>query len=150
MIATFGFLLLVSLGVSAALSLLFADDGLVWEAVHLTVSLLVFTLLFAAIYKVLPDVAMPWRTVWTGAALTSVLFSIGKSAIGLYIGRGSVGSSYGAAGSLVVLLVWVYYSCVILFFGAELTQVVARTLGLPLRPNRHAEWEPTAPEAHRA
>ena len=85
----------------------------------------VITLLFAMMFKLLPDAKVRWRDVWVGALLTAVLFTVGKLLIGLYLGKSAVGSSYGAAGSLVVLLVWIYYSSQILFFGAELTHAMA-------------------------
>lgn len=132
------FLLLVSLVVSAGVSLVFSGEGPVWSAVTLAVSTLVYLLLFAMIFKFLPDVEIAWRDVWVGAALTAVLFTTGKFAIGLYLGQSAVASSYGAAGSLVALLVWVYYSAVILFFGAEVTQVVARRFGSGIQPAAHA------------
>jgi membrane protein len=89
----------------------------------------VITLLFALIYKFLPDVEIAWGDVWIGAAVTSLLFTIGKFLIGLYLGNSSVASVYGAAGSLAVLLIWIYYSAQILFFGAEFTQVYAKRRG---------------------
>jgi membrane protein len=89
----------------------------------------VITFMFAVIYKLLPDVRIAWRNVWTGAAVTAVLFTIGKTLIGLYLGRSSVASVYGAAGSLIVLLLWVYYSAQVVFFGAEFTKVYAREHG---------------------
>lgn len=104
----------------------------------LVVSLAVVTLLFAAIFKVLPDVEIEWRDVWVGAAATAFLFALGKVAIGLYLGRSGVASSYGAAGSLVVLLVWLFYSSQLVFFGAELTQVWARRHGARIRPSAWA------------
>ncbi len=149
MVLGIGFLLLVSLALSAglaavdvSLNALFPSAAVVLPALNLIVSLGVVTLLFALIYKVLPDVAIEWRDVWFGAAVTAALFTLGKLAIGLYLGRGSVGSAYGAAGSLVVILVWVYYAAQILFFGAELTQVYARKhgsrLGTPKKSARPA------------
>jgi membrane protein len=86
------------------------------------------------VYKVLPDVEIAWKDVWIGAVLTSLLFTIGKYAIGAYLGRSSVGTAYGAAGSLVVILLWIYYSAEIVFFGAELTQVYANSFGSRIRP----------------
>ena len=108
-------------------------------------SFAVVTLLFAAIYKVLPDAEIRWSDVWIGAVVTSVLFVIGKAVIGLYLGHASVGSTYGAAGSLLVFLVWVYYAAQILFFGAEFTQVYARTRGSRIVPS--ADAEPLTAEA---
>jgi len=97
-------------------------------------SFLVVTGLFAIIYKVLPDVKIAWKDVWVGAAVTAVLFTIGRFAIGLYIGSSGTASAYGAAGALIVILLWVYYAAQILFFGAEFTQVYARTYGTRLEP----------------
>jgi membrane protein len=131
-----GFLLLVSLAVSAWLAALggfFANllpaPAVVLEAVNFVISFCVITFLFGMIFKLLPDVYVAWRDVWLGAALTSLLFTLGKVVIGLYLGRTTIGSAYGAAGSLVVILLWVYYSAQILFFGAEFTKVWARRQG---------------------
>jgi membrane protein len=131
-----GFLLLVSLVIDSAIAAAghFLGNRLpggeaLWQGVQLVVSLAVVTVLFAMIFRFLPDVHPQWRDVWLGAAFTALLFVIGKFALGLYLGKSAVGSSYGAAGSLVVLLLWVYYSAQILFFGAEFTQVYARTHG---------------------
>lgn len=132
MVLAVGFLLLVSLLASAALAALgkYMGDRLPFgeEFLHflnLIVSFGVVTFLFMLIFRYVPDIHVRWRDVWLGAAFTSLLFTIGKFAIGLYLGKGSIASSYGAAGSLVVLLVWVYYSAQILFLGAELTHVIA-------------------------
>jgi membrane protein len=149
MVLGIGFLLLVSLVISAALTavgaffqnaLPAAGSASLIQGLNFVVSFAVITLLFALIYKVLPDVHIAWRNVWVGAAFTALLFTIGKSLIGLYLGRSSVTSVYGAAGSLVVILLWVYYSALILFFGAEFTQVFARALGSAVRPTRGAVW----------
>ncbi len=86
-------------------------------------------MLFAAIFRILPDLKIAWRDVWLGAVFTSLLFVLGKLGLGIYLGKAAVGSAYGAAGSLVILLIWVYWSAQILFFGAEYTQVYARTYG---------------------
>lgn len=132
MVAVIGFLLLVSLAASALVNAMgtyftawLPIPALLIELVNLTVSVAVITVLFAAIYKVLPDVEIEWSDVWVGAAVTSVLFTIGKSAIGIYLGQSAVGSTYGAAGSLMTLLVWVYYSALIVLLGAEFTFVYA-------------------------
>jgi membrane protein len=90
------------------------------------------------IFKFLPDAEIAWREVWIGAVVTAALFVVGKFAIGLYLGHASIGSAYGAAGSFVVLLVWVYYSAQVLLFGAELTQVYARRTGRRVEPARGA------------
>ncbi len=131
-----GFLLLVSLllsamiaGVKAYASGWLPGADALWQALHVAVSFVVIALLFAMIYKFLPATKVAWRDVWLGAVITAVLFLIGKLALGLYLGMAAVGSAYGAAGSLVVLLVWIYYAAQILFFGAELTQVCAQRYG---------------------
>ena len=96
------------------------------EVVNFLVSFAVITLLFALIFKFVPDAKVAWNNVWVGAAMTALLFMLGKSLLGLYLGQGSFGSAYGAAGSLVVLVVWTYYSAQILYFGAEFTQVYSK------------------------
>lgn len=131
----------VSLFISAGIEIAFGGTigGRLWQGLNLTISLLIFILLFAMIYRYLPDVNITWHDVLVGAVLTSILFVAGKWAISLYLGYSSVGSAYGAAGSLVVLLLWVYYAALILFFGAELTQVYARRYGTQIMPDRHAQ-----------
>jgi len=152
MVLGVGFLLMVSLTLSAGISALskYLGDRIpgvpfVWESLNTVVSVGVFALLFAMIYKALPDAKVQWRDVWIGALLTAIVFTLGKVAIGLYLGRGAVGSAYGAAGSLVVLLLWIYYSAQILFFGAEFTKVFATRRGSKIVPNEDAE--PLSPEA---
>ncbi|NNL65203.1 MAG: YihY/virulence factor BrkB family protein [Myxococcales bacterium] len=136
MILVVGFLMLVSLVLSAAVTALdafladlFPGADLLARVVNLVVGFGVVTFLFALIFKYLPDAEIEWRDVWAGAAGTAVLFAVGKELIGLYLGQTSATSVYGAAGSLVVVLLWVYYSSQILFFGAEFTQVWSRTRG---------------------
>ncbi|HET9209000.1 MAG TPA: YihY/virulence factor BrkB family protein [Thermoanaerobaculia bacterium] len=145
MILGIGFLLLVSLVISAGLAAmdnymvgLLPGAEFILRALNLVVSFAVVTLLFAMIYRFLPDVKIEWRDVMFGAAVTAVLFTIGKFLIGLYLGNSSVSSVYGAAGSLVIVLLWAYYSSQILFFGAELTQVWARHRGSHIVPDKHA------------
>jgi membrane protein len=140
-----GFLLLVSLVLSAAVSAIGKWFGgflpapeVVLQGLELVLSLAVVTGLFALIFKVLPDAKVAWSDVWIGALLTALFFTIGKFAIGLYLGKSDVGSAYGAAGSLVILLVWVYYSAQILLFGAEFTQVYANKLGSLIVPSDNA------------
>lgn len=134
MVVVIAFLLLVSLIVSTGLSALgnytasvLPGWSMVLQIANIVFSFAVITVLFAAIYKVLPNTEVAWKNVWHGAAFTSVLFAIGKLLIGLYLGKSSVSSSYGAAGSFAVLLVWINFSSMILFFGAEFTQVFARS-----------------------
>ena len=112
--------------------------AIVLEVINFVISFGVITLMFALIFKALPDVEIAWTDVWIGAGITALLFTIGKFAIGLYLGRSSVGSAYGAAGSLVVILIWIYYSAQILFFGAELTQVYTNKWGSRIRPDKDA------------
>lgn len=138
LVLALAFLLVISFGASALLALLVPGDTLVWQALESLLSLAVFAFVFAAIFKVLPDALIAWRDALTGAALTALLFAAGKFAIGLYLQRSDVGGAYGPAGSVVVLLVWVYYSALILLLGAELTQAVAAERGAPIRPRPHA------------
>ncbi len=152
MVFGIGFLLLISLILSSALSALGgAFGGLLpvpaafLQGLELVVSFTVVTLLFAMIYKFLPDVKIAWGDVWVGSVITALLFTVGKFAIGLYLGKSSFGSAYGAAGSLVVLLVWIYYSSQILFFGAEFTKAYANQKGSRILPDKDAR--PVTPEA---
>jgi membrane protein len=135
-----GFLLLVSLSVNALLAAagryfgsLVPGNETVWLGVEMVASFAVVTALFAMLFKFLPDAPVRWRDVWPGAAATAVLFNLGKFLIGLYLGRASIGSAYGAAGSLVIVLVWIYYAAQILLFGAELTHVYAEQRGAAAR-----------------
>jgi membrane protein len=145
MVLGVAFLLLVSLVVSAGLHALgawlsssFAAIEWIGEVINFVVSLGITSLLFALLYKVVPDVKIAWRDVWVGGLVTAFLFALGKFGIGLYMGKAGVASPFGAAGSLVVIVVWVYYSAHILFFGAEFTQVYARAMGSRLEPSRGA------------
>jgi len=147
MILTVAFLLLVSLILSAALSAFggalgrMLPDGLsatLLQVVNLGVSFVVITALFAMIFKVLPDARVAWRDVWVGATVTALLFVIGKFLIGFYLGRSNPGQAFGAAGSLAVLFVWVYYSSMILLFGAEFTQAWVERNGNSIAPERGA------------
>lgn len=133
MVLAVGFLLLVSLIASAALAALgkFASEILpVPESVMVTMNFIVsfagVSVLFALLFKYVPDAKIRWRDVWEGAVATALLFTVGKSLIGVYLGKTAVGSAYGAAGSLIVVVVWVYYSAMIFLFGAEVTHVRAR------------------------
>jgi membrane protein len=136
------FLLLVSLVISAVLAGAAAwfqgpEQALVSRVLELAVSLLVLTIVFALLFTYVPDAEIRWRDVWLGGLITAALFTLGKTAIGYYLGQASVGSAYGAAGSLVVLLVWVYYSALIMFFGAEFTHAWATRQGA-VSPQPHA------------
>jgi membrane protein len=112
------------------------------QLVHLLSSVLVLILLFAMIFRFVPDARIAWRDVWLGATTTALLFTLGKMLIGLYLGHAGVGSAYGAAGSLVVLLVWLYYSAQIFLFGAELTKAFAERYGSGVSPGPNAERTP--------
>ncbi len=141
MVLGVGFLLLVSLVISTILSALGTTLGgpadsqtIIWKVVNFIIAFGVTTILFALIYKVIPDVKISWSDVWIGALATAVLFTIGKFLIGRYLATESAASTYGAAGALVLVLIWVYYSAQILFFGAEFTQVYAKTYGSKIEP----------------
>jgi membrane protein len=131
-----GFLLFVSLVLSAAVSALgkfmvgmLPGEATLWQGVNFGISFGVITLLFAMIFKLLPDLKIAWRDVWVGSVITALLFNLGNLVLGLYLGRSGVASAYGAAGSLVVLLLWVYYSSQILFIGAKFTQIYSSQRG---------------------
>lgn len=146
MVISIGFLLLVSLVVDT-LIVVFRDfiseylSGITYELVTIAnvgFSLMVISLIFAMIFKILPDAKIMWRSVWVGAFVTTLLFALGKYLIGFYLGTSSIGSAYGAAGSLVLLLIWVYYSSLIVLFGAEFTYVYSREMGHQIRPDKNA------------
>ena len=146
MVATLGFLLLVSLAATAVVEGLgnrlmarFPDVSVVlFYILNLVLTLAVTTVLFAGIFKVLPDAKIRWRDVWVGAGATAVLFLIGKFLIGLYISKSNVGSTYGSAGSLIILLLWIYYSAFILYFGAEFTKQYLVAYGPGIQPTPYA------------
>ena len=147
MILGIGFLLLVSLALSALLtgagnaigSLLGGGASeVLLQVINFVISFVVIALLFAAIYKVMPDAEIAWRDVWAGAAGTAFLFVVGKFLIGLYLGNTDAGSAYGAAGSLAIILLWVYYAAMIILFGAEFTQAWAQRYGKGIKPDEDA------------
>jgi membrane protein len=145
MVAAIGFLLLVSLILSAVVA---AATGwlehiipiapFVWHFASIGIDLSITTLLFAMIFKVLPDADIQWRDVWTGSFITACLFAVGKTLLALYLGRSETASTYGAAGALLLILSWVYYSSNILLFGAEFTQEFARSKGRTITPSSAA------------
>jgi len=154
MVMGIGFLLLTSLVISAALAALgtwwsawFGNAALLLQVANFVVSFALTTLLFAMIYKILPRVAIEWRDVWVGSAVTALLFTLGKVAIGLYLGKSGVANAYGAAGSVVILLIWVYYAAQIFLLGAEFTHVYAQTRGslAPRAPSSQPAAPPTSP-----
>ena len=143
MLLTIVFFLIVSLVVSAVLSAfgtvvdtMLPDplSGVVLQTINLAISLVVLALLFALLFRYVPDARIAWRDVWIGAIVTAILFTAGKYALGLYLGRSDPGSAFGAAGALALLLVWIYYSANIVFFGAEFTQAWARQRGSGVEP----------------
>lgn len=146
LIISFGFLLMVSLIVNAVLDLLhdkieyYISDISVYlfQALNLLAILVVITFLFAIIFKVLPDATIRWKDAFVGAIFTATLFLIGKSLISLYVTKSNIGLTYGAAASIVILLLWIYYTSIILFFGAEVTKVYTINFGSGITPNKTA------------
>lgn len=146
MIASVGFLLLVSLLVNSVMDLLSARLKLyfpestvyLFYVLNIVIVFLIITLLFAIIFRTLPDGNIKWKDAFIGASSTSVLFMIGKFAIGFYLGSSTVATVYGAAGSIIIILLWVYYSAIILYFGAEYTKVYARAFGGNISPNEYS------------
>lgn len=153
LVLSIGFLLMVSLVTSALLAMFRAyldskidNLGWVWQGMDLAISFALMTALIALMFKYLPDREIEWRDTWLGAVITAALFIVGKQVIGLYLGQTSVASSFGAAGSVVVFMIWVYYAAAILLFGAEITQAVAEQRGARAPPSEHARPAPNAPE----
>lgn len=138
MILAIAFLLMLSLALSTALPMLLSAWGVSLPWLDFLITLASHILLFGLIYKILPDAKIGWSEVWVGATMTALLFALGKLAISQYLAYAGVGSAYGTAGSLVVLLVWVYYSSVVFFFGAELTQSYTRAVGGRIEPMPYA------------
>lgn len=157
MIASIGFIMLVSLAATAVAegvgdrikAMLPEATVALFYVINLIITLAITTILFGLIFKVLPDAKIKWKDVLPGAIATSLLFLIGRFAISLYITKSNLGSSYGAAGSFAVIFVWIYYSAIILYFGAEFTKAYALNRGAKIIPNKYAEWneEPTVPGA---
>ena len=159
MVLVVGLLILLSFAISTMitavgdrLAILLPGIGTLLPQINFLASLVLLTLLFALLFKVLPDAQLTWKDVLLGAAVTTVLFMLGRYLIGLYLTYGSSTSAYGAAGSLVLILLWVYYSAQIFLFGAEFTQVYANKYGSQLTPNGNAVWrhhtKPNVPEIH--
>lgn len=146
LVISLGFVMVVSLVVHGIIEVLMSSlsallpTAIVVYIANLVVTFITITALFAVIFKVLPDAKVKWRHVWVGAMTTTVLFMLGKFGIGLYLGNSSIGSTYGAAGSLVILLVWVYYSAAILYFGAAFTRRYVQHKGERIYPNNYAVW----------
>lgn len=156
-VVTLSFLILISLAASAALTALsswagrrFSALSVVWPLIGEVVAFAAITLLFAMIYKVLPDVKLKWRHVWIGGAVTALFFVLGKFLIGFYISSTNTASTYGAAAAVAVILIWVYYTTQIVLLGAEFTRVQSRGRGLIARPEPYAEKQDEgAPKAKR-
>jgi membrane protein len=148
MIITLGFILLVSLLLNGAMDLLLNNlmekfpqmTVILVYILNLVLSFIISTFIFGAIFKVLPDARVKWKHVWVGAVVTAVLFMIGKFLISYYLGHSRMTSAYGAAGSIIVILLWVYYSAMILYFGAAFTHVYAAHTGSRIYPNNYAVW----------
>lgn len=148
MVISLGFVLVVSLVIHGIIEVLLSRLTTVFPEItvvavyiiNLIITFATITALFAVIFKVLPDARVQWRHVWIGAMTTAVLFMMGKFVIGLYLGNSSIGSTYGAAGSIVILLIWVYYSAAILYFGAEFTRHYVQEKGERIYPNDYAVW----------
>jgi membrane protein len=141
-----GFLLMVSLVTSAVLSSLhayldqrMAGAAIFWQLLDLVMSFGVSTVLIAFMFRYLPDAEVPWRDTWLGGFITAILVTVGKHVIGQYLGQATIASSFGAAGSAVIFMVWVYYVALILLFGAEVTQAVAWQRGSRVTPSEHAK-----------
>jgi membrane protein len=152
-----GFLLILSLAISAVVSTLSAYMAgylpippLALKAADFTISLGIMTLLFGLIFKILPNVELGWREVAAGGLVTSVLFNVGKSLIAYYLGTSSVGSAFGASGSIILILLWVFYATGIVFFGAEFVKVYVRKYGGGIRPNQYGEPASAPPAVARA
>jgi membrane protein len=157
MVVVIGFLFLITFAFSAALAFVstyfthalpFQGAGTVFTVINYVISLAVITVLFALIYKILPDAKIDWADVWTGSAITALLFVVGQALIGIYLARSGTASAYGAAGSLLILLLWIYYSAMTLLFGAEFTKVYAKRRGKAIASSHTAAPAPvhaTAP-----
>ena len=148
LILVVAFLLLITLVISALVSILgnwidanFGDVLLyAVQGLNFLLSLGVVSLLFAVMFKFLPDVEISWNSVWVGSVVTAVLFTIGKTLLGFYFAHADPSSSFGAAGTIILVMIWVNYTCLILFFGAEFTQVHARKYNHKIKPSKHAKW----------
>ncbi|MEX2565008.1 MAG: YihY/virulence factor BrkB family protein [Cyclobacteriaceae bacterium] len=148
LILVIAFLLLISLVLSSILNILsgwiagIIGEGLFYlmEGIDFILGFGIVTVLFAVMFKFLPDVDIKWRSVWIGAMVTALLFSIGKTLLGIYFGIADPTSGFGAAGTVIIVMLWVNYTCLILFFGAEFTQVFAKNYGHDIQPSKHAKW----------
>lgn len=142
LLVTLVLLVVLSFAISGLIALYVPGDALAWRGIEAALTLVVFIGVFACVFKVLPDVVIPWREAVTGALITTLLFAIGKFGIGLYLDHSNVGGAYGPAGAVVVLLVWMYYAALILLLGAEATRVLAQVRGVRIARSPHAEALP--------
>jgi membrane protein len=150
MIIVIAFLLLTTLLLSSFIGL--ANDWVIrhfgletlvlMNIINIVVGFLISVLLFAAMFKILPDVELQWRSVWVGAAVTAILFTLGKYILTFYFGTFNPSSSFGTAGTVILLLLWINYTCQLIFFGAEFTKVYTKKMGYTLKPSKHAKWSP--------
>ena len=148
MILVIGFLLMITMVLSSAISLLNnfitfqlgMETYILMEIVNYAVGFILVVLVFAFMFKVLPDVEISWKSVWVGAFLTAVLFTIGKMLLSLYFGELKPTSAFGKAGTIILIMMWINYSCMLIFFGAEFTKVYAIKKGYKIVPSRHAKW----------
>jgi membrane protein len=157
MVLLVGLLLLLSLATTAVITAVgdsltewLPNIGIILPEINFLASFVILTLLFALLFKILPDAHLTWKDVLLGAAVTTLLFMLGRYLIGLYLTRGSATSTYGAAGSLVLILLWIYYSAQIFLFGAEFTQIYANKYGSRLKPANNAVWRIHPSAAHAA
>ena len=149
MVLAMGIVLLLTVVVTSTIAVVFRSKGSIAEIIDLIISVVVFTTICVIMFRVLPDVKISWKDTWAGGFISGVLFVIGEYAIGKYLRSSGVRSLYGAAGSLVLLLLWTYYSSIILLLGAELTQAYAKCCGHEIVPDENAEWDPeTAQRLH--
>lgn len=142
MVIAMGIVLFATVLVTSAIAVVFRSSGSAAQIIDLIISVVVFTLIFVIIFRVLPDVKISWSDTWVGGTISGLLFVVGEYAIGEYLRSSGTTTLYGAAGSLVALLLWIYYSSIILFLGAELTQSYAKCCGHEIAPNEFAEWDP--------
>lgn len=143
-----GAVVVASVVASSAVSLVFQGRGVVLDIINLAISLVIVTLIFIIMFRILPDVKITWRETWIGGAISGILFVVGEYAVGRYLAHSGVRSIYGAAGALVVLLLWIFYSAMIVLLGAELTRAYGACCGRTIVPTEFAEWDPHAAKPH--
>jgi len=148
MVLAISIVIIGSLVVNSIISFVFQGRGPSAAIISFATSFVVFTLIFVIMFRVLPDVKMTWGNTWIGGVISGILFIVGEYGISRYLASSGTSSVYGAAGSLVILLLWIYYSSLILFLGAEMTQAYAECCGVEIVPNEFAEWDPKAVKAH--